>query len=244
MGDGSVRPCYTGGVRSGTGSGADDLNPQPFPPKGSSLNTPLAGPQTPKQLLPGSTPGGSGNTVQLNPQPFPPKGSIGPEQTLSASSSPSSSIAGPKLPRPLLSGRSSQQGANAPVPSAGVVAKTYTGTVSGSIYWDTAKTKFKSSCDGVAVRAFVDHGSMNSWEGFASPLTYSASGPLAVCMYTITGAPTGIPLDIAADVGWPYMTFGINIWSLAAPGNQAAFAIAWGGDIGGIRHSHRQEYFL
>lgn len=34
MGDGSVRPCFTGGVRSGTGNGADgDLNPQPFPPK-------------------------------------------------------------------------------------------------------------------------------------------------------------------------------------------------------------------
>jgi len=34
MGDGSVRPCFTGGVRTGTGNGADDLNPQPFPPKG------------------------------------------------------------------------------------------------------------------------------------------------------------------------------------------------------------------
>jgi hypothetical protein len=34
MGDGSVHPCFTGGVRSEAGSGADDLNPQPFPPKG------------------------------------------------------------------------------------------------------------------------------------------------------------------------------------------------------------------
>ncbi len=34
MGDGSVRPCFTGGVRSGAGNGADDLNPQPLPPKG------------------------------------------------------------------------------------------------------------------------------------------------------------------------------------------------------------------
>jgi hypothetical protein len=34
MGDGSVRPCFTGGVRAGNGNGADDLNPQPFPPKG------------------------------------------------------------------------------------------------------------------------------------------------------------------------------------------------------------------
>ena len=34
MGDGSVRPCFTGGVRTGTGNSADDLNPQPFPPKG------------------------------------------------------------------------------------------------------------------------------------------------------------------------------------------------------------------
>src|SRR4051812_19199603 len=34
MGDGSVRPCFTGGVGTGTGNGADDLNPQPFPPKG------------------------------------------------------------------------------------------------------------------------------------------------------------------------------------------------------------------
>src|SRR5262249_43521158 len=33
MGDGSVRPCFTGGVRIG-GNGADDLNPQPLPPKG------------------------------------------------------------------------------------------------------------------------------------------------------------------------------------------------------------------
>ncbi len=33
MGDGSVRPCFTGGVRTGTGNSADDLNPQPFPPK-------------------------------------------------------------------------------------------------------------------------------------------------------------------------------------------------------------------
>jgi len=32
MGDGSVRPCFTGGVRT-AGNGADDLNPQPFPPK-------------------------------------------------------------------------------------------------------------------------------------------------------------------------------------------------------------------
>jgi hypothetical protein len=32
MGDGSVRPCFTGGVRPG--AGADDLNPQPLPPKG------------------------------------------------------------------------------------------------------------------------------------------------------------------------------------------------------------------
>ena len=34
MGDGSVRPCFTGGVRTGAGNGADDLNPQPLPPKG------------------------------------------------------------------------------------------------------------------------------------------------------------------------------------------------------------------
>ena len=33
MGDGSVRPCLAGGLRGGTGNGADDLNPQPFPPK-------------------------------------------------------------------------------------------------------------------------------------------------------------------------------------------------------------------
>jgi hypothetical protein len=33
MGDGSVRPCFTGGVRSTGETGADDLNPQPFPPK-------------------------------------------------------------------------------------------------------------------------------------------------------------------------------------------------------------------
>jgi len=34
MGDGSVRPCFTGGVRSAMGNAGDDLNPQPFPPKG------------------------------------------------------------------------------------------------------------------------------------------------------------------------------------------------------------------
>jgi hypothetical protein len=34
MGDGSIRPCFTGGVRIGAGYGADDLNPQPLPPKG------------------------------------------------------------------------------------------------------------------------------------------------------------------------------------------------------------------
>ncbi len=43
MGDGSVRPCFTGGVR--TGSGADDLNPQPLPPHaGSALASSKAGP--------------------------------------------------------------------------------------------------------------------------------------------------------------------------------------------------------
>jgi hypothetical protein len=51
MGDGSVRPCFTGGVRTGTGNGADDLNPQPYPPKGT-----------------GVAPGGSANAVQLNTQ--------------------------------------------------------------------------------------------------------------------------------------------------------------------------------
>ena len=56
MGDGSVRPCFTGGVRTGTGNGADDLNPQPYPPKGTV-----------------AAPGSSANTAQLNPQPYPPK---------------------------------------------------------------------------------------------------------------------------------------------------------------------------
>lgn len=32
MGDGSVQPCFTGGVHPG--AGADDLNPQPLPPRG------------------------------------------------------------------------------------------------------------------------------------------------------------------------------------------------------------------
>ena len=34
MGDGSVRRCFTGGIRTGARSGADDLNPQPLAPKG------------------------------------------------------------------------------------------------------------------------------------------------------------------------------------------------------------------
>jgi hypothetical protein len=34
MGNGGASPCFTGGVR--TGNGADDLNPQPYPPKGHS----------------------------------------------------------------------------------------------------------------------------------------------------------------------------------------------------------------
>ncbi|HJT69798.1 MAG TPA: hypothetical protein VJ731_06335 [Terriglobales bacterium] len=67
MGDGSVRPCFTGGVRTGAGNGADDLNPQPYPPKGTLL-----------------TPGSSANTVQLNPQPFPPKGKSVSKMTRSA----------------------------------------------------------------------------------------------------------------------------------------------------------------
>lgn len=50
MGDGSVRPCYTGGVRSGTGNGADgDLNPQPFPPKSTSLRRAAVLLSAPKQ---------------------------------------------------------------------------------------------------------------------------------------------------------------------------------------------------
>jgi hypothetical protein len=57
MSNGGASPCFTGGVRTGAGNGADDLNPQPYPPKGT-----LA------------TPGSSANTVQLNPQPYPPKG--------------------------------------------------------------------------------------------------------------------------------------------------------------------------
>jgi hypothetical protein len=55
MGNSGASPCFTGGVRPG-GNGADDLNPQPYPPKGTLL-----------------TPGSSANTVQLNPQPYPPK---------------------------------------------------------------------------------------------------------------------------------------------------------------------------
>jgi hypothetical protein len=72
MGDGSVRPCFTGGVRTGAGNGADDLNPQPYPPKGT-----LA------------TPGSSANSVQLNPQPYPPKGT----GTRATSASPLMSVA-------------------------------------------------------------------------------------------------------------------------------------------------------
>ena len=36
MSNGGASPCFTGGVRTGAGNGADDLNPQPYPPKGTS----------------------------------------------------------------------------------------------------------------------------------------------------------------------------------------------------------------
>jgi len=49
MGDGSVKPCYTGGVRSGGGSGADDLNPQPFPPKSTTARRAAVVLSAPKQ---------------------------------------------------------------------------------------------------------------------------------------------------------------------------------------------------
>src|SRR5581483_6574342 len=56
MANGGAGPCFTGGLRTGAGNGADDLNPQPYPPKGTV-----------------ATPGSSASTVQLNPQPYPPK---------------------------------------------------------------------------------------------------------------------------------------------------------------------------
>lgn len=83
MGDGSVRPCFTGGVRSGAGNGADDLNPQPFPPKGTLL-----------------TPGSSANTVQLNPQPYPPKGKPGSQVTRRAAISLSAPKQSQKITNP------------------------------------------------------------------------------------------------------------------------------------------------
>ena len=49
MGDGSVKPCYTGGVRSGGGNGADDLNPQPFPPKSTTARRAAVVLSAPKQ---------------------------------------------------------------------------------------------------------------------------------------------------------------------------------------------------
>lgn len=43
MGNGGASPCFTGGVRTGTGNGADDLNPQPYPPKGAGAASNLPG---------------------------------------------------------------------------------------------------------------------------------------------------------------------------------------------------------
>ena len=182
MGDGSVRPCFTGGVRSGTGNGADDLNPQPLPPKGGQLFR---------------------------------------------SNSPSINSA----PAQVLSAHPSQNAVTPANTSVRVTALSNTGEISGFIYWDPTKTKFPSTCEKVSVRASLDHGSWDSWQNSAGNLTYSANGSLAVCAYTITGAPSGIPLDIDAAVGWPYMAFGVNLWSLASPGNQRGWASAWGGQI-------------
>jgi hypothetical protein len=192
MGDGSVRPCFTGGVRTGAGTGADGLNPQPFPPKGSA----------------------------------------GPTAILSLGPSPSTSITGidPSSAQ-VLSAHPSQHAASGTVPSAAVKAQLYTGTISGFIYWDTNQTKFPSSCKGVAVHASLDHGKWGSWQGATSNLTYSVSDPLMICAYTITGTPTGIPLDIDAEVNWPYTAYGVNLWSVAGPGDQSSWAIGWGGQF-------------
>ena len=173
-----------------------------------------APPQTPSILHPGIAPGGSAQNVQLNPQPLPPKGT-GPSQTMSAGSMASSGI-----------NSSPAQSGNRPVDAA-----LYTGTVSGFIYWDTSKTGFPSNCNGVEVYANLDHGNWFSWQGAAGSLTYSANGPLAVCAYTITGVPTGIPLDIGPGVSWAYKAFGVNLWSLAATGNQSGGSVAWGGEF-------------
>ena len=161
-------------------------------------------------------PGGSANTVQLNPQPYPPKGSTGPTQTMSAGSPPSSGITGSKAgARP-------------------AIAALNTGTVSGFIYWDTSKTGFQSSCNGVSVFASLDQGNSvsRSWQGRDSSLTYSARGPLAVCAYTITGAPAGLALDITPTVNWPDMALGVNLWSQAGLGDQGRGSFG-GGLFGG-----------
>jgi hypothetical protein len=171
--------------------------------------------QTPSISQPGIAPGGSAQNVQMNPQPLPPKGDTGPSQTMSAGSMASSGT-----------NSSPAQRGNRPVD-----AVLYTGTVSGFIYWDTSKTGFESSCNGVSVHANLDHGNWGSWQGAAGNLTYSANGPLAVCAYTVTGVPTGVPLDISPEVGWPYTAFGVNLWSLAAPGNQSGGSVAWGGEF-------------
>ncbi len=184
MGDGSVRPCFTGGVRSEAGNGADDLNPQPFPPKGSQVFR-------------------------------------------SASSFPIINSS----PAQVLSAHSSQSGVTPTNTRVRVTASSNTGEISGFIYWDPTKTKFPSTCEKVEVRASLDHGSWDSWQGNSGNLTYSSNGSLTVCAYTITGAPSGIPLDIDAEVGWPYMAFGVNLWSLASPGNKSGGAVAWGGEI-------------
>jgi len=190
-----------------------NTNPGSSPANGMLLPAVTPAPaQTPSQ--PGIAASGSAQNVQLNPQPLPPKGT-GPSQTMSAGSMASSGI-----------NSSPAQRGNPPVD-----AVLYSGTVSGFIYWDTSKTGFPSNCNGVEVYANLDHGNWGSWQGTSGNLTYSANGPLAVCAYTVTGVPTGVALDISPEVGWPYTAFGVNLWSLAAPGNQSGGSVAWGGEF-------------
>jgi len=71
MGDGTARPCFTGGVRTGTGNGADDLNPQPFPPRSMPNRTGSnvlmsAAEQTPSSIQRGKT---LASHIQLVPGP-------------------------------------------------------------------------------------------------------------------------------------------------------------------------------
>lgn len=112
----------------------------------------------------------------------------------------------------------------------------YTGTISGFLYWDTSRVKNvdPENCAGISMYAGIDNGSWGSWSTIAYNLTYSSSDTLAICAYTITGAPTGVPLSVGVfEVNRPYIGFGVNLWELAAPGNKAEGLIAWGGESTG-----------